>query len=132
MLYDSWTIKTAVKESVIESEEVIKTRQYIMIITELNSFRPSLLLPQKTLCKRDRENYQEYAWSAWILWLFSILSNIIRFTQQRACWLLKNNDESHLLITYWVYCCKESKEIMIKIQLSWSEFIKFRRSLASP
>ena len=35
-------------------------------------------------------------------------------------------------ITYWFYCCKESKEIIIKIQLSWSAFIKFRRSLASP
>ena len=105
--------KTAVKESVKESELVIKTRQYIMIITELNSFRPSLLSPQKTLCKRARENYQEYAWRAWILRLFSILSNIIGFTQQRACWLLKNNEESHLLITYWFYCCKESKEIII-------------------
>ena len=33
----------------------------IMIIAELSSLRPSLLLPQKTLCKRTRENYQEYA-----------------------------------------------------------------------
>jgi len=111
MIHRLW--KTAVIESVIESELVIKTRQDIMIIAELNSFRPSLLLLQKTLCKRARENYQEYAWSAWILWLFSILSNIIGFTQQRTCWLLRNNEENHSLITYWFYCCKESKEIII-------------------